>query len=99
MVTFAGTLTHNSNHDQKYSRRDSTEEWAERLIIIDSITIVLLYKIIFKGAGRHPMTRKKNGGIKVYSIVLANAGYSWRYQSYLDCHQQLFKDCSQTFSA
>ena len=56
------------------SRRNGTEEWVERLRIIDSTTITLFSNVIFKGVGRHPKTGKKKGGIKVHSVIHANEG-------------------------
>ena len=56
------------------SRRNGTEEWVQRLRIIDSTTITLFSNVIFKGAGRHPKTGKKKGGIKVHSVIHANEG-------------------------
>ena len=46
----------------------------EKLRIIDSTTITLFSKVIFKGVGRHPKTGKKKGGIKVHSVIHANEG-------------------------
>ena len=56
------------------SRRYGGEEWVRRLRIIDSTTISLFSNAIFKGAGRHPKTGKKKGGIKVHSVIHANEG-------------------------
>ena len=56
------------------SRRNGCEEWIKRLRIIDSTTISLFSNAIFKGAGRHPRTGKKKGGIKVHSVIHANEG-------------------------
>ena len=56
------------------SRRNGTEEWVKRLRIIDSTTITLFSNVIFKGVGRHPKTGKKQGGIKVHSVIHANEG-------------------------
>lgn len=56
------------------SRRNGTEEWVKDLRIIDSTTISLFSNVIFKGAGRHPKTGKKKGGIKVHSVIHANEG-------------------------
>ena len=56
------------------SRRNGTEEWIKQLRIIDSTTITLFSKAIFKGVGRHPKTGKKKGGIKVHSVIHANEG-------------------------
>ena len=56
------------------SRRNGSEEWVKRLRIIDSTTISLFSDLIFKGAGRHPKTGKKKGGIKVHAIINANEG-------------------------
>ena len=65
-----------SNRDKlsSDSRRNGTEEWVKRLRIIDSTTITLFSNVIFKGAGRHPKTGKKKGGIKVHSVIHANEG-------------------------
>ena len=46
----------------------------KRLQIIDSTTITLFSNLLFKGAGRHPKTGKKKGGIKVHTVVHANEG-------------------------
>lgn len=43
-----------------------------RLQIIDSTTITLFSNLIFKGAGRHPKSGKKKGGIKVHVNIHAN---------------------------
>lgn len=51
-----GKSTHFSD-----SRRNGTEEWIQRLRIIDSTTTTLFSKVIFKGVGRHPKTGKKRG--------------------------------------
>lgn len=56
------------------SRRNGTESWIKALRIIDSTTITLFSNVIFKGAGRHPKTGKKKGGIKVHSVIHANEG-------------------------
>ena len=56
------------------SRRNGSEDWIKRLRIIDSTTISLFSNLIFKGAGRHPKTGKKKGGIKVHAIINANEG-------------------------
>ena len=56
------------------SRQGRTEEWMKRLRIIDSTTITLFSNLIFKGAGRHPKTGKKKGGIKVHAVIHANEG-------------------------
>lgn len=56
------------------SRRRGSEEWLNRLMIIDSTTISLFSNAIFKGVGRHPKTGKKKGGIKVHSVIHANEG-------------------------
>lgn len=56
------------------SRRNGTEAWIKSLRIIDSTTISLFSKMIFKGVGRHPKTGKKKGGIKVHSVIHANEG-------------------------
>ena len=54
------------------SRR--TPKWMKRLQIIDSTTITLFSNLLFKGAGRHPKTGKKKGGIKVHTVIHANEG-------------------------
>ena len=65
-----------SNRDKlsSDSRHHGTEKWVKRLRIIDSTTITLFSKVIFKGVGRHPKTGKKKGGIKVHSVIHANEG-------------------------
>ena len=54
------------------SRRRQVPRWLHRLQIIDSTTITLFSNLIFKGAGRHPKTGKKKGGIKVHANIHAN---------------------------
>jgi len=56
------------------SRRNGTEEWIKRLRIIDSTTVSLFSNAIFKGAGRHPKTGRKKGGVKVHAVIHANEG-------------------------
>ena len=56
------------------SRRRGSEEWLNRLMIIDSTTISLFSNAVFKGVGRHPKTGRKKGGIKVHSVIHANEG-------------------------
>ena len=56
------------------SRSRKTPKWMKRLQIIDSTTITLFSNLIFKGAGRHPKTGKKKGGIKVHTVIHANEG-------------------------
>ena len=56
------------------SRRCGTEGWIKRLRIIDSTTITLFSNAVFKGAGRHPKTGRKKGGIKAHSVIYANEG-------------------------
>ena len=56
------------------SRRKGSEEWMNRLMIIDSTTVSLFSNAIFRGVGRHPKTGKKKGGIKVHSVIHANEG-------------------------
>ena len=56
------------------SRSDKTPKWMKRLQIIDSTIITLFSNLIFKGAGRHPKTSKKKGGIKVHTVIHANEG-------------------------
>lgn len=46
----------------------------KRLRIIDSTTITLFSNLLFKGVGRHPKSGKKEGGIKVHSVIHANEG-------------------------
>lgn len=46
----------------------------KRLQIIDSTTITLFSNLLFKGVGRHSKTGKKKGGIKVHTVIHANAG-------------------------
>lgn len=54
------------------SRRNNGEAWIRRLRIIDSIILSLFPNAIFKGVGRHSKTGRKNGSIKVRSIIHAN---------------------------
>ena len=56
------------------SRQRSTAKWMKRLQILDSTTITLFSNLIFKGAGRHPKSGKKKGGIKVHAVIHANEG-------------------------
>lgn len=56
------------------SRRNGTEGWIRQLRIIDSTTITLFSNAIFKGAGRHPKTGRKKGGLKVHAVIHANEG-------------------------
>lgn len=56
------------------SRSRKHPKWLDRLQIIDSTTITLFSNLIFKGAGRHPKTGKKKGGIKVHTVIHANEG-------------------------
>ena len=56
------------------SPRRGSQEWLNRLMIIDSTTISLFSNAIFKGVGRHPKTGRKKGGIKVHSVIHANEG-------------------------
>ena len=49
-------------------------KWLDRLQIIDSTTITLFSDLLFKGAGRHPKTGRKKGGIKVHANIHANEG-------------------------
>ena len=49
-------------------------KWMKRLQIIDSTTITLFSNLLFTGAGRHPKTGKKKGGIKVHTVIHANEG-------------------------
>lgn len=56
------------------SRRRKHPKWMDRLQIIDSTTITLFSNLIFKGAGRHPKSGKKKGGIKVHTVIHANEG-------------------------
>ena len=56
------------------SRDKKTPIWMKRLKIIDSTTITLFSNLIFKGAGRHPKSGKKKGGIKVHTVIHANEG-------------------------
>ena len=56
------------------SRSRTTPKWMKRLQIIDSTTITLFSNVLFKGVGRHPKTGKKKGGIKVPTVIHANAG-------------------------
>ena len=54
------------------SRKRRMPTWFNRLLIIDSTTILLFSNLIFKGVGRHPKTGKKKGGIKVHTNIHAN---------------------------
>lgn len=54
------------------SRRNGPAAWIKRLRIIDSTTITLFSNAIFKGAGRHPKTGRKKGGIKVHTVIKGN---------------------------
>lgn len=56
------------------SQSRKTPKWMKRLQIIDSTTITLFSNLLFKGAGRHPKTGKKKGGIKVHTVIHANEG-------------------------
>lgn len=44
------------------------------LQIIDSTTSSLFSNLLFKGVGRHPKNGKKEGGIKVHTVIHANEG-------------------------
>ena len=54
------------------SRKKLVPKWMSRLQIIDSTTITLFSNLIFKGAGRHPNSGKKKGGVKVHVNIHAN---------------------------
>jgi hypothetical protein len=54
------------------SRKKLVPKWLSRLQIIDSTTITLFSNLIFKGAGRHPNSGKKKGGVKVHVNIHAN---------------------------
>ena len=54
------------------SRKKLVPQWLSRLQIIDSTTITLFSNLIFKGAGRHPNSGKKKGGVKVHVNIHAN---------------------------
>ena len=54
------------------SRKGQRPKWIDKLQIIDSTTITLFSNLLFKGAGRHPKTGRKKGGIKVHSNIHAN---------------------------
>ena len=56
------------------SRQRCTAKWMKRLQILDSTTITLFSNLIFKGAGRHPKSGKKKGGIKLHAVIHANEG-------------------------
>ena len=56
------------------SRDTQIPKWMQKLKIIDSTTITLFSNLIFKGAGRHPKSGKKKGGIKVHTVIQANEG-------------------------
>lgn len=45
-----------------------------RLQIIGSTTVTLFSNLIFKGAGRHPRSGRKKGGVKVHTVIHANEG-------------------------
>jgi hypothetical protein len=49
-----------------------SQKWLRLLHVIDSTTITLFSNLLFKGAGRHPKTGRKKGGIKVHSNIHAN---------------------------
>ena len=54
------------------SRKKLVPKWLSRLQIIDYTTITLFSNLIFKGAGRHPNSGKKKGGVKVHVNIHAN---------------------------
>ena len=56
------------------SRSKNRNRWIDRLLIIDSTTITLFSSLIFKGAGGHPKTGRKKGGVKVHTVIHANEG-------------------------
>lgn len=56
------------------SRLKKEPKWMKRLKIIDSTTISLFSNLLFKGVGRHPKSGKKQGGIKVHTVIHANEG-------------------------
>ena len=56
------------------SRKRQVPKWLDCLQIIDSTTITLFSDLLFKGAGRHPKTGRKKGGIKVHANIHANEG-------------------------
>ena len=64
----------NKNKLTSDSRCNGSGNWLKHLRIIDSTTISLFSKLIFKGVGRHPKTGKKKGGIKVHAIIHGNEG-------------------------
>lgn len=51
-----------------------TPKWMKWLQIIDSTKIALFSNLLFMRVGRHPMTGKKKGGIKVHTVVHASEG-------------------------
>ena len=51
-------------------RRRQVPKWLHRLQIIDSTTITLFSKLIFKGVGRHPKIGRKKGGILFLPIYM-----------------------------
>ena len=65
------TFRHGLSSD---SRKRRNPKWLERLRIIDSTTAGLFSSLLFKGAGRHPKSGKKKGGIKVHTSIYANEG-------------------------
>ena len=71
---YSGLYEQNRSKLSSDSRRKGSEEWLNRLMIIDSTTISLFSNAIFKGVGRHPKTGRKKGGIKVHSVIQANEG-------------------------
>ena len=56
------------------SRPTVNPKWMNRLQIMDSSTISLFSNLLFKGAGRHPKSGRKKGGIKVHTVIHANEG-------------------------
>ena len=49
------------------------KDWEKLLYMMDSTTITLFDNIL-KGAGRHPKSGKKKGGMKVHTVMKYNAG-------------------------
>lgn len=48
--------------------------WLGRLKIIDSTTVTLFSNLVFRGVDRDPKLGKKEGGVKVYTVIGANEG-------------------------
>lgn len=57
------------------SRSRKTPKWMKRLQIIDSTTITLFSKLLFKGVGRHPKTGKRKVKSKFIPSYMPMKGY------------------------